>query len=176
MSKYSYIDLSAEHIEQFNQQCPLNEYRVVRPSDLSQGLLKIVPNGLWAKTDSLFLMSSGSAVATAYCMINCNRWDFKASAIDQEPIFFATFGGNPRLDAMVLHHGDWPGRTTVVPQEFFNYLQSSGLGNYYPISSIPATMSGSIFDLSNTAQSGAFDAGVKRIIKLAEERAGEQKS
>lgn len=170
MTEYSYLNLSEEHVDQFNYQCPLNEYRVIKPSDLSQDLLSIVPNGLWEKTDSLFLMSSGSAVATAYCMINCNRWDFRASAIDQEPILFAHIGGTPRLDGIVVHHGNWPGRTTEVPPEFYPYLDSSGLGNHFPIASIPGTMSGSITDLTHTAQRGAFEAGVQRIIKLAEEK------
>lgn len=163
--RYSYIDLSAQHVEEFDQFCPLNEYRTIQPAQIPNDLLSIVPGGLWEKSDSLFLMSSGSAVATAYCMINCNRWDFKASAIDQEPIFFAHVGGDPKLNGIVVHHGNWNGRTTPVPPDFHSYLMSSGLGNYYPISSVPSTTSGSITSLTHNTQHEAFDVGLKKIIE-----------
>jgi len=168
MPEYSYIDLVKEHVEEFASLCPLNQYCTIQPAQVPQSLLSIVPNGLWEKSDSLFLMSSGSALATAYCMINCNRWDSPANAIDQEPIFFAHIGGEPTLNGIIVHHGNWPGRTTPVPPEFHPYLIASGLGNYYPISSNPGTISGSITTLSHTSQHGAFDAGLKEIIRLTE--------
>lgn len=168
MPKYSYIELIEKHVNEFDSFCPRNEYRIIQPANVSQSLLSIVPNGLWEKSDSLFLMSSGSAGATAYCMINCNRWDSQANAIDQEPIFFAHVGGEPQLNGIIVHHGNWPGRTTPVPPEFHPYLMSSGLGKYYPISSIPGTISGSIETLTNTSQHGAFDTGLKKIIRIAE--------
>lgn len=166
MPEFSYLNLTPKYVKEFNKLCPLNEYRVLEPASIPNEMLNLVPTGLWKKTDSLFLMSSGSAIATAYGMINCNRWDFKASAIDQEPIFFAHIGGSPVLDGIVIHHGNWPGRTTQVPPTFQAYLVSSGIGNHFPISSTPSTLSGSILTLGDTPQRGAFAAGLERVMKL----------
>lgn len=169
MPKYSYFDLSDDHVNEFNQLCPLNEYRILAPVEVEKCLSGIVPDGLWEKTDSLFLMSSGSALATAYCMVNCNRYDFKADAIDQEPILFAQNCSEPRLKGIIIHHGNWNGRTESVHPDFHTYLESSGIGNYYPLADLPSTTSGSISTLTSVSQIGAFDKGVKKIIRMASE-------
>lgn len=169
--KYSSHPLADGHVNEFNALCPLNEFRVYAPDQINSGLLQSVPQGLWDKSDNLLLMSSGSAVATAYCMINCSRFDDRANEIDQEPIFFAHYGGEPRLDRIIIHHGDWPGRTIPVPPDFHSYLTTSGLGNYYPLSNLPTSTAGPIIELAGLSHIAAFDKGVQKIIQMANEEA-----
>lgn len=173
MARYSYFDLKQDHIDGFNQLCPLNEFRIYAPAKIEENLLEIVPTGLWEKSDNLFLMSSGSTVATAYCMVNCSRYDSKANAIDQEPILFAHVGGAPRLTGIIIHHGNWEGRTQPVPSDFQTYLRNSGLGNYYPMADLPTSTSGPINHIKSVSQIGAFDKGVQRIIQKAKEASRE---
>ena len=164
MGKWDYIEIDTDDIKAFRHINPANEFRILAPAQVEQSLFRIVPSGLWAKTDSLFIMSSGNATGTAYCMINCSRYDSNVKAIDQEPIFFAYIGNQPICSGIIIHHGKWKDRTTKLPDEFQNYLLTSGLGNYYPIKDFPVSTSGPITEIKCASIHGAFETGVKRII------------
>lgn len=173
MTEYSHFDLEQDDIDGFKQLCPLNEFRILAPARIEKDALRIVPDGLWDKSDNLFLMSSGSATATAYCMVNCSRYDNNASAIDHEPILFAHVGGTPRLNGIIVHHGNWKGRTQPVPSDFETYLENTGLGNHYPMAGLPTSKSGPIEIIKSVSQIGAFDKGVRRIVQMATEASRE---
>src|SRR4051794_24205478 len=104
--KFTYFDTSIQDREAWEKLCPPDEYRVVPPSALS-GLL---PVGLLAKADSVFMVASGSPQGTIVWMANVHRVDAKASGIDQEPFGVVFHGNTPAVSGCLVHHGDWANR------------------------------------------------------------------
>jgi hypothetical protein len=157
--QYSYFTTSGHYRAAWEKLCPPGEYRVLPPSALS-GLL---PGGLLAKGDSVLMLASGSPQGTVVWMANVHRVDARASGIDQEPFGIVFHGDTPAMSGCLLHHGDWPDRTMPAPPQFWDALSASGIGNCYPFSGLPSTLSGPITDLNVPSQHGAFGALVEQL-------------
>jgi len=63
----------------------------------------------------------------------------------------------------MIHHGDWENRTTNPPQQFWDHLIVSGIGNYYPLSELPSKTSGRIQELNVDSQSQAFEKLIETL-------------
>ena len=73
--KYDWFDISNQDKKVWEQLCPVNEYRIIKPLDFPN----VLPKTLVDKYDSIFVMASGSNNGVAYYMANGNRVDFRAS-------------------------------------------------------------------------------------------------
>lgn len=151
--KYDWFDMSNQNRKEWEDLCPVNEFRIVKPDQLPS----VLPKSLTSKFDSVFILASGSADDTiVYYMINGNRVDYKVGQIDQQPLGLAFVGPDPIPSGCLIQHGDWEGRSTIPPDEFWYYLTESGIGNLYPISELPPRNSGSIKELKSQSQWDAF--------------------
>ncbi len=152
--EWSYINTSGIERAACERICPIGEYRVVDRAAIPE----FIASGLRVKADSALIVASGSPDGTMMFMVNINRVDRKAVAIDQEP-FAIVFNGNaPALSGCIIHHGDWRGRTTMPPPEFWTALAASGLGNRYPYSELPSKVAGLITELAIQSHHDAFKA------------------
>jgi len=162
--KYDWFDISNQDKKEWEKICPVNEYRILKPKDFP----KVLPQSLTDKYDSIFIMASGSADGIAYYMANGNRVDFNDNAVDQQPFGLAFIGPDTIPSGSLIQHGDWEDRTTNPPDEFWEYITCSGIGNCYPLSELPTSESGSIEDLNISSQKDAFNDLVKVLKKYTQ--------
>jgi len=109
------------------------------------------------------MVASGSPEGQIVFMANIHRVDSGDQAIDQEPFGIVFHANTPAPSGVLLHHGRWEGRTTQPPEEFWRTLQSSGIGNCYPLRELPGRKAGPITDLNVPSQHEAFAALVSRL-------------
>ena len=126
----------------------------------------VFPESFRAKFDHAVVMGSGDASGKVYLVINAQRVDFKASAIDQEPFGVVFNNDIPSESGVFIHHGGWQGRTEsgVTPQ-FWSHVAASGIGNYYPPPSLPPNSEGSLHDLQTTSNLNAFNQTLKTMLE-----------
>lgn len=148
----NYFNVEGEDKEKWDNICSPGEYRVCDASVLRG----IIPDPLLDKTQSVFVVCSGTASGNAYYMANINRVDYKDSAIDQMPFAFAFIGDEPAPSGVLLQHGDWMGRTTHPPEGFFDHITASGIGRYYPTIEMPSNQAGALEEIAGTSQQSGF--------------------
>jgi hypothetical protein len=137
--------------------CPVGQYRVVTPEVIPSGILS---PGLLMKTHNILVLCSGTVSNRVYAMLNLNRID--SGDIDQMPYAMA-FDGNESIPSGVLiQHGSYPGRTTILPKDFYPYVAASGT---YPLQELPVNNSGSISELKIGSQEHAFRILVNALKK-----------
>ncbi len=121
------------------------------------------PQMLLDRSDSILLVASDSPSGTTYYMVNIHRVDDRDLAIDQEPFGLAFFADEPAPSGCFIHHGNWFGRTTYPPQEFWRHIVESGIGNCYPISELPQKPFGRLEELNIQSQEEAFRVVVEKM-------------
>lgn len=151
--KLTWFQVNEQDAAEYGKLCPPNEYRVLKPDQLPGPL----PIDLTNKFDSVLMISSGLSGGNVCYMINGHRVDKNDNAIDQMPFGFIDISGKEPSSGCLIHHGDWPERTSNPPTDFWVHMQASGLGNCYPISQLPPQPSGTIAELKIESQYGAFN-------------------
>ncbi len=149
--KLDRFDLSYESRKQWGHLCPEDVWRNIEVGKLN-GLL---PSDLLAKSNSVFVMCSGSPQATAY-VANLNRVDFSDQAIDQEPYIIIFDHVQSTASGGFVHHGNWDRRTIKPGAGFFDAVSASGIQAHYPLAEIPTSSSGYMKDLQVSSQKDAF--------------------
>jgi hypothetical protein len=124
-------------------------------------LPEMVPQNLLAKINSVVAMASASGGSQySVFVVNLNRVDPPASAIDQQPYIAVFDHSASAASGGFLHHGTWPGRTDLPGQYFFDAIAASGITAYVPMGQMPAAPSGLLSDLSQSSQGAAFNAAL----------------
>ena len=160
--KYSWVDIRNDDFQQLFAECPAGSYLIVTP-DEAGNLVTTLSEAHLAKADSVLIMCSGTKSGVAYYMANVNRVENGTLEIDQDPLGFAVFGNQPLVSGCYIQHGNWMGRTTAPPEGFSEYLLASGLGNCFPLPTMPSKRRGSIEELHNSSQEKAFEKLIKKI-------------
>ena len=70
------------------------------------------------------------------------------------------------LGGMLVHHGDWDGRSEMPPQGFWEIVEESGVGNYFLANPPSDRTSGTLADLSS-GHRAAFYRAVHLLQKSA---------
>jgi hypothetical protein len=154
---YDYFRTDGEHREDWERMCNSGEYVVVPPSHLPGPL----PDALTKKFDSVVVAASGvPGTDHVFYMLNGHRVDAPAGEIDQQPFGLYFHGDQASVSGCLIQHGNWEGRTTEPPPDFWDHLDASGLGHCYPLSELPSDTSGDLADLPKS-QSDAFAALVE---------------
>jgi len=65
----------------------------------------VFPKSFRAKMDHAVVMGSGDGTGKVYLVVNAQRVDTKASAIDQEPFGVVFDNGVPSESGVFIHHG-----------------------------------------------------------------------
>ncbi|MCK4977748.1 MAG: hypothetical protein KAS36_12515 [Anaerolineales bacterium] len=165
---FNWFDTSKIDRDKWNETCQPGKFTVVEPSKLGE-LMPTFPLVLLNKSDSVLILASGSPDGVAYYMANINRVDDKNLEIDQHPLGIAFIGDEPLPSGCFVQHGDWSGRSSSPPADFWNCIQASGLGSCSPVTEIPNTTSGSIDDLQIQSQNEAFQVVVEKMSKSVED-------
>jgi hypothetical protein len=160
--KYSWVDIRNDDFQQLFSECPEGRYRIVSPPD-AEKLIPTLSKAHLAKADSVFIMCSGTTSGLAYYMVNINRVEDGTLMIDQDPLGFAVFENEQLHSGCYIQHGSWIERTISPPSGFPGYILASGLGNCFPLPTLPPNQSGSIEELKNTSQEKAFEKMIKKI-------------
>jgi hypothetical protein len=163
--KYNWFNIQNEQRAKWESLCPVGEYRIL-PSSALSGILH---DDLINQFVNVFIMASGTISGNVYYMANGNRLDQKDGAIDQMPFGLGFVGNNPIASGTLIQHGNWDGRTTYPPNEFWLQVESSGFSNYFPSSEIPTEPSGKITNLNIESQEQAF----RHIVNALKEQVGE---
>lgn len=153
---YDWFNVDDENLDEWKVICPPDEYRVFTREDFQEKLPNLLPNPLTDKYDSVVIAGSATSGGTVYYMVNGNRIDSNARAIDQMPYGLAFIGNNAAGSACLMQHGSYQGRTTYPPTDFWNYVSASGIARYYPLSEIPIDPAGKLSELHIDSQNIAF--------------------
>ncbi|WP_337173499.1 hypothetical protein [Paludisphaera sp.] len=164
-NKPSFVLLSRDKAQELKRLCPADEsepwYRVIPQEQIPS----VFPASFRSKLDHAVIMGSGDANGMTYLVVNAQRIDEKASAIDQEPFGMVFDNGVASESGVFVHHGDWAGRTeSGVPPAFWDHVSASGIGNFYPPPSLPPNASGSLQDLEMTSNMHAFNQTLKKLL------------
>jgi hypothetical protein len=127
-------------------------FRWLDPSNIPSA----VPESLRAKFVSGLLIWEQNSSGCTYIVCNGVRLDGRANALDQEPFALAVRPSGASTAVMFCHHGDWTNRTIEIAQETRAVLESTSLGNYFPLGEVPAMSSGPLSALAGTSHEGAF--------------------
>lgn len=127
-------------------------YHVLGSSDL----LGFLPAGLQPKVQSAVLIVLPTSSGGTYALVNNLRVDRRAWEIDQEPVGAIIDSTGARAEALFLHHGGWAGRTLQPSTNFWDHVDASGIGAYFPLPNQPSSTSGPLRDLLGTGHLEAF--------------------
>ena len=140
--KFSTYGGSYAEYEAWRAICPEGHWKRLSPSALRGRL----PDNLLDKTNAVFLLSSASPDVSAF-VVNINRVEPSASAIDQE-VFVMTFDHSASAaEGYFVHHGQGQGRTVQPGSTFFAAVAASGVEHHYPYQHMPPGSSGVLSDL-----------------------------
>lgn len=158
--KPSFVPLSAD------QRAELEAYAAASSSGWylisHDSIPKAFAQSLREKVDSALLIVSGSPSATTYLVFDALRVDKKAGLIDQEPFAVAVTGSGASAGGVFVHHGSWESRSFAPPDDFWQTVQSSGVGNYFLANPPAGKTSGSLSELP-FGSAGAWDAVITHV-------------
>ena len=163
MTKESWKPLSRDELNDWRQlwsDFPMEPFY----KQISQNQLPAsIPVSLREKINDAVVMTSGTPQGDVVMVCNLCRVDAKDAALDQQPfaIVFDSHGNSG--SGVYLNHGDWHGRTSSPPPEFWDHVDKSGIGGYfYPV--IPnGNPSGTLESISDTSHRVAFNEMVIRL-------------
>ena len=122
----------------------------------------LLPPGLLEKTNTVFLLSSGTADATAY-VAGIYRVDPPDDAIDLQPYVLTFDHQASQASGYFVEHGNWPGRSIRPGSSFFDAIETSGIQHHFPYETFPGGSSGVMSDVSAHPEAGAFWKMMKQI-------------
>lgn len=154
--KYDYFNVDSENLDNWKKVCPPDEYRVYSRVDFQTILPNLLPEALTNKYDSVIIAGSATQGGTIFYMVNGNRVDSSAGAIDQMPLGLAFVGNTTAGSACLMQHGSYTGRSTTPPIEFWNHVSASQIDKYYPLAEVPKEAAGKLSDMHIDSQNIAF--------------------
>ena len=131
----------------------------------------VLPEGLRAKTDSALVIVAPTSTGGTYLVTSTLRVDTKDQAIDQEPFGLIVHSTGASPMGMFLHHGDWEGRTEYPPQQFWDEVSESGIGDYFFTNPPSGLLEGTLDQLPK-GHRNAFDAVVLAIRAEVDQQKG----
>lgn len=133
-------------------------YRVTGPDQAPS----FFPPTLLSKTHDIVYLASETASGTVVVVASLRRYDLPANTVDQQSfgVVYVPNSPSPVSSAMWLHHA---GSRTPMPTPMKNALLSSQIPSKFPLpDDLPSSL-GSLSDIPNTPQKGAFDSFVRRL-------------
>ena len=153
LSTYSISSTQRAEFEELAQKCKLESgYKWLSSSEIPSA----IPEPLRSKMPSALLMWERTSSGCVYLVCNGMRLDKKDNALDQEPFGIVVHSSGASTSGIFIHHGDWRNRTTPITPGVRLVLDSTSLGNYFPLGEVPSGSSGPLSDLSETSHEGAF--------------------
>ncbi len=162
--KFSTFSISSSQVEEFEQiakKCNSSSgYKWFSSSQIPSA----IPESLRNKLPSAMLMWERRSSSSVFLVFNNIRLDHKDNALDQEPFGIVVNALGASTYGIFIHHGDWLNRTTPITPEVQKILESTSLGNYFPLYEVPQSSSGSLTDLKNTSHEWAFKKMINKLL------------
>jgi hypothetical protein len=155
--KFSSVPISSSEREEFEH--------IARDVGSESGYVRLstgeipsaIPLSLRSKLTGAMMMWEQSTDGSVYLIFNGVRLDAKDNTLDQEPFGVAVNSSGADSSGVFIHHGDWEGRTVELSTASSNLLESTSLGQYFPLVHFPDASSGPLSDLAKTSHEGAFN-------------------
>ncbi len=163
-STYSISSSQCSEFDEIAQECKLESgYKYLASSEIPSA----IPESLRLKMVSALLMWERTTSGCVYLVCNGIRLDKKANALDQEPFGIVVRSTGPSTSGFFIHHGTWLHRTIDISPEVRQILDSTSVGNYFPLGEVPSAPSGPLSDLSETSHEGAFRETLRILMSSA---------
>lgn len=130
----------------------------------SSEIPKAIPKPLRDKLKSALLMWERTNSSSVFLVFNNIRFDQKDNSFDQHPFGIVVNSSGANTYGIFIDHGNWQNRTTPITPEVISILESSSLGNYFPLcEKISQNSSGSLTDIKNTSHGSAFQEMISEL-------------
>ena len=126
--------------EEWEQYIPMNTFAKKNAHELPDF---IQDNGLTKKFNSALVVASGSTTQDFYGIIGY-RPDENNTVVDEHAFVYVHNKEDDKWQGGIIHHADYPGRTTSLPSEFTNALNISGVTANISLERAPNIESGSL--------------------------------
>ena len=156
--KPSWVRITPEQQEELGRCVPTPGWRIIPTSELPS----VFPPAFREKIDSALVIATPTSTGGTYLAYTANRVDFKAQAVDIEPLGLIVHSTGPSSSACFLHHGNWEGRTESPPAGFWEDVQQSGIGDWFRANPPNGLVGGTMEQLPK-GHRGAFDSLVREI-------------
>ncbi|MBI3520515.1 MAG: hypothetical protein HY062_14350 [Bacteroidetes bacterium] len=139
--KNNFIDFKSDYDStDWNNYIPLNTYQFKQVHELPDFIQQ---NGLSKKFNSALVVASASTSYDFYGVIGY-RPDEKNKVIDEHAFVYIRDKGTDEIFGGILHHGDYEGRTTAIPEHIKNALDASGVTASISFSRMPSSNNGDL--------------------------------
>lgn len=162
--KFSTFSISSSQVEEFEQIAKNYNSSSGYKWFSSSQIPSAIPEALRNKLPSAMLMWERNSSSSAFLVFNNIRLDQKDNSLDQEPFGIVVNSSGASTYGIFIHHGDWHNRTTPITPEVLKILESTSLGNYFPLGEVLQSSSGPLTDLKNTSHEGAFNAMINKLL------------
>ncbi len=143
-NKNKFIDFKSQFdAVQWNNYIPLNTYGLKQINELPDFIQQ---NGLTKNFNSALVVASGSTAYNFYGVIGY-RPDEGNTVIDEHAFVYLRDNDTNEILGGILHHADYEGRTSPIPQNIQDALTVSGVTASISFSRMPDIVAGSLDDL-----------------------------
>jgi hypothetical protein len=156
--KASWFTLTTDQQRELEVCVRPGEWRVVPRVELPS----VFPESFRVKVDSALVIAAPTSTGGTYLAYSANRIDYRARAVDIEPLGLIVHSTGASSSAVFLHHGTWPNRTDYPPSSVWNELAASSIGDYF-LTHPPNGVSEGTLDQLPKGHRGAFDAVIAEI-------------
>ncbi|UKN01194.1 hypothetical protein K6119_15800 [Paracrocinitomix mangrovi] len=130
--------------DQWKEYIPMNSFALKQVNELPDF---IQANGLTSKFNSALVVASGSTSQEFYGVIGY-RPDENNTVVDEHAFVYIRDKETDTWQGGIIHHADYPGRTSPLPQEITDALYTSGVTASISLDRAPDIESGSLDDLA----------------------------
>lgn len=144
--------------------CPLMTYRVLKLRELPDWL----PQGLVSKFKSAVVACSGN---TEVCVTVIMGLREDGLDIKEHP-YVVSFNRktSKKLHSGIIHHGNYPGRTTRIPVALLRAMEQTGIQKDFSLQRVPSKPTGTLADLHKDRILIGYEHAVRTIEKKRKSR------
>lgn len=113
--KQSWFTFTSTQVKEIESEGMKSGWRILP----QERLPSVLPSEFRNKIDSAVMVAAPTSTGGTYLVYNNLRVDQKSRAIDQDPFALIVHSTGPSPNGVLIHHGEWEGRTTKnVPKDF----------------------------------------------------------
>ena len=148
--KSQFFHLEKQKVEEVQDICKPGFYRVISKASIPS----FIPKKLKEKCPYAVVIASACERGVLYA-INLQRVDLKDTAIDQMPYALVAVPNNA-ASSCLLHHADYPGRTSCPDETFWEIVNASEVEKYIQLPEAPPNKQGPLSDLKGSSHEKGF--------------------
>lgn len=126
----------------------------------ARSLPNLFPKSLRLKLDSGFQIVAPTSTGGLYLAYSLNRIDH--DKVDIQPFGLVLYASGPSTRGVYIDHGQWDGRTSLLPSSYTQHVDHYGTGTFFSIHAPGGKIAGTLDELP-TQHRGAFEAVVQQL-------------